>query len=59
METLVKATPLILTGIAVSFAFTGKFWNIGAEGQFYAGALAATWAGISNFNLPPFYISYY
>ncbi|MGB9750081.1 MAG: ABC transporter permease [Caldisericia bacterium] len=54
METIVKVTPLILTGIAVSFAFTGKFWNIGAEGQLYAGALAATWAGISNFNLPSF-----
>jgi ABC-type uncharacterized transport system permease subunit len=57
METLVKATPLILTGIAVSFAFTGKFWNIGAEGQFYSGALAATYIGISNLNLPkPIYI---
>jgi ABC-type uncharacterized transport system permease subunit len=57
METLVKATPLILTGIAVSFAFIGKFWNIGAEGQLYAGALAATYLGISNLNLPkPIYI---
>jgi len=57
METLVKATPLMLTGIAVSFAFTAKFWNIGAEGQLYAGALAATWLGISHFSLPsPIYI---
>lgn len=52
METLVKATPLFLTGVAVAIAFKAKFWNIGAEGQFFAGALAATWAGINHFNLP-------
>lgn len=54
LETIVKAIPLILTGIAVALAFTGKFWNIGAEGQFYAGALAATYVGISYLNLPNF-----
>lgn len=54
LETIVKAIPLILTGIAVAIAFTGKFWNIGAEGQFYAGALAATYIGISYLNLPKF-----
>lgn len=57
METIVKTTPLMLTGVAVSIAFTGKFWNIGAEGQLYAGALAATWVGIMNLPLPtPVYI---
>lgn len=57
METIVKATPLMLTGIAVTLAFTGKFWNIGAEGQLYAGALAATWIGIQNLSLPvPIYV---
>lgn len=47
IETCVKASPLILTGLAVAFAFRAKFWNIGAEGQLMAGAIAATWVGIS------------
>jgi len=41
-DTLVKATPLILTGLACSLAFRMKLWNIGAEGQFYMGALGAS-----------------
>lgn len=41
-DTLVKATPLILTGLACSIAFRMKLWNIGAEGQFYMGALGAS-----------------
>ena len=41
-DTLVKATPLILTGLACTVAFRMKLWNIGAEGQFFAGALAAS-----------------
>lgn len=41
-DTLVKATPLMLTGLACSVAFRMKLWNIGAEGQFYAGALGAS-----------------
>jgi ABC-type uncharacterized transport system permease subunit len=45
IEVLVKSTPLILTGAAVAFAFTAGYWNIGAEGQLYAGALAAAWLG--------------
>src|SRR3970040_2793853 len=40
-DTLVKATPLIMTGLACSIAFQMKLWNIGAEGQFYMGALGA------------------
>ena len=32
-ETLVKAIPLMLTGLGVLIAFRLKFWNIGAEGQ--------------------------
>ena len=39
--TLVRATPLLLTGLAVAFAFKARVWNIGAEGQLHAGALAA------------------
>lgn len=41
-DTLVKATPLILTGLACSIAFKMKLWNIGAEGQFLMGALGAS-----------------
>jgi len=41
-DTLVAATPLIFVGLACSLAFRMKLWNIGAEGQFYAGALAAS-----------------
>ncbi len=41
-ETLVKMTPLLLTGLAVTVAFRMQLWNIGAEGQLYFGAIAAT-----------------
>ena len=37
-DTLVKATPLIMVGLACAIAFKMKLWNIGAEGQFYMGA---------------------
>jgi ABC-type uncharacterized transport system permease subunit len=43
IETLVQATPFILTGLAVTVAFRGRIFNIGAEGQFFAGAMAAYW----------------
>jgi simple sugar transport system permease protein len=46
LETFVKGSPLILTGLAVAFAFRAKFWNIGAEGQLLAGALVATVLGV-------------
>ena len=52
-ETLSRATPLIFTGLAAAVAFRAKFWNIGAEGQFYFGALAVTWIGTGLFSLPP------
>ena len=42
-ETLARAIPLMLTGLAAAVAFRARFFNIGAEGQLYAGALAATW----------------
>lgn len=41
-DTLVKATPLILVGLACTVAFQMKLWNIGAEGQFFMGALGAS-----------------
>jgi general nucleoside transport system permease protein len=45
-STLVRAVPLILIGLGISVAFRGGALNIGAEGQFYAGAIAATWVGL-------------
>jgi simple sugar transport system permease protein len=53
IEVLVKATPLLLTGAAVTFAFAGGYWNIGAEGQLYAGAVAATAIGLQAHDLSP------
>ncbi|ABD54219.1 ABC transporter permease [Jannaschia sp. CCS1] len=51
-ETLTRATPLILTGLAAAIAFRAKLWNIGGEGQFFMGALVAAWVGHS-LGLPP------
>jgi general nucleoside transport system permease protein len=45
--TLLRATPLILTGLAVAIAFRASVWNIGAEGQFLAGATAAAALGVA------------
>jgi ABC-type uncharacterized transport system permease subunit len=53
LETLVKGTPLLLTGAAVTVAFASGYWNIGAEGQLYAGAIAAAWLGPMLGNFPP------
>lgn len=44
-ETLTRATPLILTGLAAAVAFRARLFNIGGEGQLYAGALAAVAVG--------------
>jgi ABC-type uncharacterized transport system permease subunit len=41
VDTLVKATPLVFCGLAIAVAFEGALWNIGADGQLIAGALAA------------------
>ena len=45
--TLVQATPLLLTGLAVALAFKARVWNIGAEGQLHAGALAGVAVAVS------------
>ena len=45
--TLVRSVPLILTGLAVALAFRAGVWNIGAEGQLYAGAVAAMAMGFA------------
>ncbi|MEN9251738.1 MAG: ABC transporter permease [Thermostichales cyanobacterium BF4_bins_65] len=51
-ETLTRAIPLMLTGLGVAVCFQAKLWNIGAEGQFYAGALAATLLGTGGVPVP-------
>lgn len=52
VEVLLRATPMILIGIGLAMAFRCNIWNIGAEGQFYAGAVAATFVGVSLGSLP-------
>ena len=46
-ETLVKAIPLLLASLGVAVAFRVGFWNIGAEGQFYMGAMRSTWIALT------------
>ena len=53
-ETLSRATPLIFTGLAVAVAFRARLFNIGAEGQLYAGALAAVAVGAGQVEAPAF-----
>ena len=45
-STLIRATPLILTGLAVAIGFQAGVFNIGAEGQLLVGAAAATWVAL-------------
>ena len=52
LETLNRATPLIFTGLAVAVAFRAKLWNIGAEAQFYAGAIIAVVLGTGALGSP-------
>lgn len=44
---IIRSTPLILTGLSVAFAFRTGLFNIGTEGQFIIGALAATYFGFT------------
>jgi simple sugar transport system permease protein len=49
-DTLVKASPILLTTLACIIAFRMRLWNIGADGQMFLGAWAAT--GVAVFLLP-------
>jgi len=51
---ILNASPLIFTGLAVAFAFKASLFNIGAEGQYYVGAMVATYLGIF-LKLPPLF----
>jgi len=53
-ETLVITTPYIFTGLAVAFGFKCGLFNIGVEGQLYAGALASAYIGYVVKGLPHF-----
>lgn len=53
-ETTVKAIPLMLCGLGVAVAYRMQLWNIGAEGQLYLGAFAATWLPLTFPELPAF-----
>jgi ABC-type uncharacterized transport system permease subunit len=51
-STLVRSVPLIIIGLGIALSFRAGVFNIGAEGQFYAGAVAATWMGVHAGGLP-------
>jgi general nucleoside transport system permease protein len=51
-QTLLITTPLILTGLAVAFAFRAGLFNIGGNGQYIMGAIAAVWVGSSFADMP-------
>ena len=53
-QTLIITTPLILTGLAVAFAFRAGLFNIGGNGQFIVGSVAAVWVGSSFADMPGF-----
>ena len=52
VNSLLKTSPLILSGLAVGFAFKGGLFNIGAQGQLIMGSVAAAWVGYSVTGLP-------
>lgn len=52
VETCVATTPYMLTGLAVAIGFQGGLFNIGAEGQFYIGALTSVVVGYTVQGLP-------
>lgn len=55
-ETLTRATPLIFTGLAVAVAFRAKLWNIGAEGQLYAGTVVTIALGTGLIEAPAIFL---
>jgi simple sugar transport system permease protein len=51
-QTLLLATPLMLTGLAVAYAFRAGLFNIGGQGQYIVGSIAAVWVGSSLHGMP-------
>jgi len=54
VETIIKATPLMISGLGVAIAFRGGLFNIGVEGQMFVGSIAAVIIG-TKFHLPTIY----
>ncbi|WP_227765319.1 ABC transporter permease [Zhaonella formicivorans] len=52
--TIIKFIPLAFAGLAVTFAYRGGMFNIGAEGQLYMGALVCTWFAVTFSGMPGF-----
>jgi ABC-type uncharacterized transport system permease subunit len=51
-ETMVYVTPLILTGLSIAVGYRCGLFNIGAEGQYIMGMIAAAWVGAIDWGLP-------
>lgn len=52
-EIAVKASPLVLIGVGLSFCFLANVWNIGAEGQFVIGAVCGSWLAVATHGTDP------
>ena len=53
-ETILKATPLLLVALGLSVAFKARVWNIGAEGQYFIGAMFGSVVALQFSNWPSF-----
>jgi len=51
-DTLLRSTPLIITGLGLAYGFRANLFNIGAEGQLFMGGLAAAFLGVAVTGLP-------
>src|SRR3954468_4776240 len=51
-QTLIQTTPLILTGLAVAFAFRCRLFNIGGQGPYIIGSILALWVASSFAGMP-------
>jgi len=52
----VKAAPLIIIGVGLSISYRANVWNIGAEGQYVMGGLAATWVALATYGMTGWWI---
>jgi general nucleoside transport system permease protein len=52
-QTLLQTTTLVLTGLAVAFAFRCGMFNIGGQGQYFVGLYVANWIGVSFPHMAP------
>jgi simple sugar transport system permease protein len=53
LATFRNMTPLVLSGLAVAFAFKSGLFNIGVQGQLIMGSVVAAWVGFAVEGLPP------